>query len=113
MLYDGFLRFAGQAQDALECDDIGGAATPLTKAQNIVTELSVSLDMSQGVIAGNLASLYTYVTERLTEGRLKKDPSEVVEARKVMGELREAWAQIANTTKPVSTSPRVGVNLAG
>jgi flagellar secretion chaperone FliS len=113
MLYDGFLRFAGQAQDALERDDIGSAAVPLTKAQAIITELRVSLDMSQGVIATNLASLYIYVTERLTEGRIKKDPAEIVEARKVMADLREAWAEIANTPKPVSTTPRVGVNLAG
>lgn len=113
MLYDGFLRFAGQAQDALERDDIGAAATPLTKSQAIITELRVSLDMSQGVIAANLASLYNYVTERLTEGRLKKDPAEIAEARKVMADLREVWAEIAGTPKPVSTTPRVGVNLAG
>jgi flagellar secretion chaperone FliS len=113
MLYDGFLRFAAQAQDALERDDIGSAAVPLTKAQAIITELRVSLDMSQGVIASNLASLYIYVTERLSEGRIKKDPSQIVEARKVMADLREAWVKIAATPKPVSTAPRVGVNLAG
>lgn len=113
MLYDGFLRFGAQAQDALERGDVGSAAVPLTKAQAIITELRVSLDMSQGVIASNLASLYIYVTERLTEGRLKKEPAEIVEARKVMAELREAWAQIASTPKPVSATPRVGVNLAG
>lgn len=113
MLYDGFLRFAGQAQDALERADIGAAAVPLTKAQAIITELRVSLDMSQGVIATNLAALYVYVTERLTEGRVKKDPAPIVEARSMMGELREAWAEIASTPKPASTTPRVGVNLAG
>jgi flagellar protein FliS len=114
MLYDGFLRFAGQAQEALDRGDIAAAATPLTKAQAIVTELRVTLDMSQGVIAENLASLYAYVTDRLTDGRLKKSPDEVEEARRVMSELRSAWAQIAGTPKPVTTAPRaLGVNLAG
>lgn len=114
MLYDGFLRFAGQAQEALDRGDIAAAATPLTKAQAIVTELRVTLDMSQGVIAQNLASLYNYVTERLTDGRLKKSSGEVEEARRMMAELRSAWVQIANTPKPATTAPRaLGVNLAG
>ena len=114
MLYDGFLRFAGQAQEALERGDVAGAATPLTKAQAIVTELRVTLDMNQGAISQNLAALYAYVTERLTDGRLKKSPEAVEEARGMMAELRTAWAQIANTPKPVTTVPRaLGVNLAG
>jgi flagellar protein FliS len=115
MLYDGFLRFAGQAEDALGRGDIAGAAAPLTKAQAIVNELRVTLDMSQGVIAQNLASLYVYVTERLTAGRLGKAPTEVAAARTVMSELRSAWAEIANTPKPVSATQArsPGVNLAG
>lgn len=117
MLYDGFLRFAGQAQDALAKGDLALTANRLTRAQDIVHELRISLDMSQGSVAENLASLYLYVTERLTAARINKDAAEVSEARKVMAELRAAWAQIAGTPKPAGAPGRVpahaGVNLAG
>ncbi|MEW6582099.1 MAG: flagellar export chaperone FliS [Actinomycetota bacterium] len=118
MLYDGFLRFAGQAQEALERGDLVQAANRLTRAQDIVQELRVTLDMSQGVIAQNLASLYLYVTERLTQARLRKAPGEVEEARRLMADLRGVWAQIAATPKPAATTGTaapayVGVNLAG
>jgi flagellar protein FliS len=115
MLYDGFLRFAAQAQDALARGDIASAASRLTRAQDIVDELRLTLDLNQGEIAGNLAALYAYVTERLTGARLAKDPGQVAEARRVMGELRSAWAQIAHVPRPASsrTPLRAGVNLAG
>lgn len=115
MLYDGFLKFASQAEEALGRNDLAIAGNRITRAQDIVSELRVSLDMTQGTIAANLASLYTYVGERLTDARLKKDPSEIAEARKVMDELRSAWAQIASTPKPAGApeARRTGVNLAG
>jgi flagellar secretion chaperone FliS len=117
MLYDGFLRFAGQAQDALGRGDLALAANRMTRAQDIVHELRITLDMDQGEIAENLASLYLYVTERLTAARLNKDVDQLGEARKVMADLRSAWAQIASTPKPAATPGHVpvhaGVNLAG
>ena len=114
MLYDGFLRFAAQAQDALARGDLASAASRLTRAQDIVDELRVSLDMGQGEIAGSLASLYRYVTERLTDARLAKDPDQVAEARALMAELRSAWAQIAHVPRPESRAAlRAGVDLAG
>ncbi len=115
MLYDGFLRFAGQGKAAMERGDLGEAGQRLTRAQDIVTELRVSLDMTQGVVAQNLAGIYEYVGERLTGARLSREPEQIAEAMRCMGDLRTAWAQIANTPKPASTTsrPAVGVNLAG
>lgn len=115
MLYDGFLRFAGQGKAAMERGDLGEAGQRLTRAQDIVTELRVSLDMTQGEISRNLASLYDYVGERLTGARLSREPEQISEAMRCMGELRTAWAQIAGTPKPTRGAgrPAVGVNLAG
>lgn len=115
MLYDGFLRFAAQGRAAIERGDIGEAGGRLTRAQDIVTELRVTLDMTQGPIAQNLASIYDYVGERLTAARLERDPEQVSEAMRRMSDLREAWVRIASTPKPASTGsrPAVGVNLVG
>ncbi len=115
MLYDGFLRFAAQGQAALASGEIEEAGKKLTRAQDIVTELRVTLDMTQGIIAENLASIYTYVSERLTAARLNRDPDEIDHAVRCMSDLRIAWVQIASVARPATTrtGPVVGVNLAG
>ena len=114
MLYDGFLRFAAQARAAIERGDAGEVGTRLTRAQAIVTELRVTLDMTQGPIAENLASIYAYVGERLTAARLSQDAAEIDEAVRHMSELRAAWVQIAGTARPAAErrGPVVGVDLA-
>ena len=115
MLYDGFLRFAAQGQAALAGGDIEEAGKKITRAQDIVTELRVTLDMTQGVIAQNLASLYGYVGDRLTAARLNRDPDEIDYAVRCMADLRAVWVQIASVPRPATTrsGPVVGVNLAG
>ena len=115
MLYDGFLRFCAQGRASFEAGDVGISGNRFTRAQDIVTELRVTLDMTQGEIASNLAGLYEYVGERLTAARLKKDMTEVDEAVRVMSDLRSAWVQIAGTARPATErrGPVVGVNLAG
>lgn len=114
MLYDGFLRFAAQAKAAYERGDLGEGGLRLTRAQNIVTELRVSLDMTRGEIPQNLAGIYDYVAERLTAARMGPDTAAIDEAVRHMADLREAWVAIAATTRPETVGrPVVGVNLAG
>jgi flagellar protein FliS len=115
MLYDGFLRFCAQGRAAFDAGDVGTSGSRFTRAQDIVTELRVTLDMTQGEIATNLASLYEYVGEKLTAGRLRRDMAEIDEAVRVMSDLRGAWVQIAGTQRPATErrGPVVGVNLAG
>lgn len=115
MLYDGFLRFAGQGRAALERGDLGEAGQRLTRAQDIVTELRASLDMTQGTIALNLSKIYEYVGQNLVSARLSRESRHIDEAVRCMGDLRAAWVQIASIPRPAGTTrgPAVGVNLAG
>jgi flagellar protein FliS len=115
MLYDGFLRFAAQAKAAYARGDLGEGGGRLTRAQDIVTELRVTLDMTQGEISRNLAGIYDYVGERLTAARLSVDVDAIDEAVRHMQDLRGAWAQIAAAPRPRSAGsrPAVGVDLAG
>ena len=65
------------------------------RAQNIVTELQSSLDMSvPGELPGTLYRLYDYVLHQLQQANLQKKSETIDEADKVITELREAWAEM-------------------
>ena len=110
MLFDGYLRFTTAAVNSFEETDLTkkneGINNNLIKAQNIVTELQSSLDMSvPGELPCTLYRLYDYVLHQLQQANLQKKPEPIAEADKVIAELREAWAEmlIQNPTEGGST----------
>ena len=112
MLFDGYLRFTSAAKNAWKEGDIikknEGINNNLIRAQNIVTELQSSLDMSvPGDLPGTLYRLYDYVLTNLQQANLSKDIQKVEEADKVIAELREAWAEML-TQNPENTSSSGG-----
>ena len=117
MLYDGAVRHINLALDHFaeghrRYDAINGH---LVAAQDILSELMASLDFEKGgVLAKNLFSLYSFLTRRLLDGNLKKDPGPLIEVRKLLIDLREAWDEIS-TRKGLEekASPATGVNIAG
>ena len=117
MLYDGAIRHVNLAIDAFgdghrHFDVINNH---LISAQDILSELMASLDFEKGgVLAKNLFSLYSFMNCRLLDGNLKKDAAPLVEVKKMLGDLREAWDEIS-TRKGMEdkTTPATGVNIAG
>lgn len=93
MLYDGALTQIARARHALgEGADHGAAHDALTRAQAIVTELSITLDHEQGgEVAANLASLYEYCTHQMIEANIAKSPEGLEDASNVLLGLRDAW----------------------
>jgi flagellar secretion chaperone FliS len=98
MLYDGAIRHINLAVDAFveghrRYDAINNH---IIAAQDILSELMASLDFEKGgVLAKNLFSLYSFMTRRLLEGNLKKDPAPLADVKKLLGDLREAWDEIS------------------
>lgn len=98
MLYDGALSSVRQAVRIL-----GDGATPvhverahreLARAQDIVTELSVTLDRAEGgAVAAGLASLYDFCLDRLVTANLRKDPEGLDAVASVLAQLRDTWAE--------------------
>ena len=76
MLYNGALRFMTEGREALEKKDFEEANTALQKAQNIITEFRVTLNMEYD-IAHQLMPLYNYVYDRLVEANLKSDVNKI------------------------------------
>ena len=92
MLYNGSLRFMTEGIEAIEKKDYEQANTSLQKAQRIISEFRMTLKMEYE-ISNQLLPLYNYVYDRLVEGNLKSDASKVEEAKGIITELRDAWAQ--------------------
>jgi flagellar secretion chaperone FliS len=95
MLYDGAHRFLTQAAMAMRAADIATSNDRLQRAEAIISELNKTLDMSAGDIAERLRAIYLFSNRHLGEARIERSPEKIETVARLLGELRESWAQIA------------------
>jgi flagellar protein FliS len=103
MLYDGALKNMRLAQDGITEKNNDKAHNHLIKAQDIVMELNLTLNLDAGEIAENLRSLYLYIHKRLVQANLKKDSMIIQETIDLMSSLKEAWDAIILKNNPAVT----------
>ena len=97
MCYDGALRFMRRAAKAIDEGNLADASAATGRAQAIVNELNITLDMEAGgEIAANLRSIYLFVNRHLSEAIVSHDAARVREAMQLIGDLRGAWADAMN-----------------
>jgi flagellar secretion chaperone FliS len=105
-LYDGAITNVVKARDALARGDLVAKRDAISRSLAIIAELQSSLDVTKGgEIAASLDSLYIYVTNRLVESNVKKDPRALDEVHKLLVPLRDAWQQIASAPPPAKGTP--------
>ncbi len=92
LLYNGCLKFMDEGIEAIEGKKYEDANTSLQKAQRIISEFRLTLNMEYE-ISHQLLPLYNYVFDRLVEGNIKSDTSKVTEAKEIITELRDAWVE--------------------
>lgn len=97
MLYDGAVRFLEQAKAALQ--EGKDASEPLVRAQDIIIELSSSLNHGAGDVANNLGRLYEFWIQWLLQAQIRREPAKVEEVLGMVRELREAWVSVAQQRK--------------
>lgn len=93
MLYDGCLKFIRLAREAIENNDIQAKNTNIQKAQNIITELMVTLDMKYEV-AKQMMPLYDFVRRKLIEANVKNSVQSLEEAETIVTEFRDTWKEV-------------------
>ena len=116
MLYDGAIRQVDVGIRILESPkpSFDSANSALVKAQDVITELIVSLDFDRGgEIAQGLFSLYMYFNQQLIDANVKKDPEPLREIRRMLDDLRSAWLQIVNRSGGGPDGEGRGLNIAG
>lgn len=97
MLYEGAIKFLKLSlENITDKKKFDVVNNNLIKAQDIITELMLSLNFEAGDVANKLYSLYIYFNRRLIEANINKDPEPIKEVLKHLIELNESWVQIAN-----------------
>ncbi|HBT50406.1 MAG TPA: flagellar export chaperone FliS [Caldanaerobacter subterraneus] len=91
MLYNGIIRFIDEAKTALQKKDYVETNAKIQRAQDIITELMLTLDMNYD-ISKNLYNLYDYMLRRLIDANVKKDIEILDEVRGFAVELRDTWS---------------------
>lgn len=96
LLYDGAGRFLARAAAAVRDGDAGAAGEPLHRVHAILDELLATLDLEAGPVAERLQSIYLFCKRTLIEAQLERDADRIERVAKLLGVLREAWAEIAD-----------------
>jgi flagellar protein FliS len=118
MLYDGAIKCLNIAIETLENKTLklDQVSNNIIKAQDIVSELMVSLDFEKGgEIAKDLFNIYMYMNRELLDANIKKEVAPLKNVRKFLMDLREAWNEIADKAfvEEKSVSSSGGINIAG
>jgi flagellar protein FliS len=96
MCYEGCIANASRAQEEMRKGNVADKGVYLGKAAAIVTELLNTLDKERGgEIAERLELLYWYVLNSFSQANLKQDPTLMDGALRVLKELKEGWAALA------------------
>lgn len=98
MLYDGCLKFIRLAREAINNDDMQKKNINIQKAQNIITELMVTLDMKYE-ISKQMMPLYDFVRRKLIEANIKNSLQSLEEAETIVTEFRDTWKEVIRLTR--------------
>ena len=99
MLFDGALRFLDKALIGFDLDDPLDSNLAINnnilKAQEILRELNMSLNMEKGgEFAATMRRLYNYYDLQLSQSNLQKDPAGIQLVIRLLSVIRGAWAEM-------------------
>ncbi|WP_079506689.1 flagellar export chaperone FliS [Mesobacillus jeotgali] len=93
MLYNGCLKFINLAKHAIETEDIQAKNTNIQKAQKIVQELMVTLNMNLE-LSQNMMPIYDFMNRRLIDANIKNDTAILEEVEDLVTDFRDTWKQV-------------------
>lgn len=100
LLYQGAIRAMKQALDLIDKKDYEGKGNSLIKAQDIMMELNLALDMNAGgEISKSLRQLYVYMYKRLIDANLEMNKDYIQECIHIMTGLLDAWESAVQETE--------------
>ncbi len=94
ILYEEAIRYLKEAAKALREGDAERKGERLVYGMEVISELLSSLDSSQGEIAKNLRSLYTFMLQRLLLADAEGDAEKIEEVTGLLEDLRDGWREV-------------------
>jgi flagellar protein FliS len=122
MLYDEAVKQLNKAVELMTLDKTGKKdpgrietiSKAILKAEEVITELMVSLDFEQGGdISKNLYSLYVWFNRELMEANISQDIHRILTVKDMLSDLRNVWNKVASEIKTEANREAVGLNIAG
>ena len=102
MLYQAATTAIGDARRHLAEGRIKERATSISKACDILLELTTSLDYERGgAMSERLANLYGYMHRRLIEANFRQSDECLAEVARLLATLEEAWEAVRQYARPV------------
>jgi flagellar protein FliS len=103
------------ANSKIKAAEIEGFAKHIAKAQDIITELMVSLDMEKGGdVAKNLMTLYTYFNRELLDANISMNKDKLQFIAGMLTQLHESWVLAAAKTAEIQPAPtRPALDIKG
>lgn len=98
MLYDGAIKFMNIAKYNIENSQIEKAHQALIRAQDIILELSSSLNMEYE-ISNNFKQLYDFIMNNLIDANINKEIKPIDEALEILTEMRDIWKEVMKEVK--------------
>lgn len=112
MLFEGAMIAVSDARRHLLEGRVAARGTAISKAIMIIENgLKASLDMKVGgELSQHLADLYDYMRNQLLAANLQASMKPLEEVHRLLGDLKDAWAQVGKTQRPAA--PATGVRGA-
>lgn len=100
MLYQAAIKNCKKAIEAIEQKNVAKKGEHIGKMQDIIVELSNSLDFEVGGdVAKELASLYDYILYASTQANIKIEKSHLEGCLKVLNTLYDGWTEAIKNLK--------------
>ena len=104
LLYQGAIKALKKANELIDQKEFGEKGDQLIKAQDIIMELNLALDMKAGEISSSLQQIYMYAYRKLVIANLEVDKDGIQEVIGLLENLYEAWEVAVQSTE--GTLPR-------
>lgn len=100
MLYESGIRYLKKCQAAMEQKNYAEKGLALGKAQDIINELTNSLNYEVGGdLARQLEGLYLHLFQETTKANIDNDPKKIAHCIKVMETLYSGWKEAVEKLK--------------
>ena len=98
LLYEGAIKFGNIAIVKMEQKDIEGAQKNIFKVEKIIDYLRETLDMKYPV-AQDFERIYVYLSQRLLDTTVSKDPKDMEEVLMHLRSVRDNWKEVMKRAK--------------